>query len=170
MARLLPTTPAAASKPCPAPRTARLDPGALANCTGDTKDIWKAPSASGTSRTTSEGQTAVRPSVFLRDQDCVGGNWHQASCTCKQQPDSSRQHVFTSFRYYLRKQIGWLVLGQPPIFSAENRVFRNRSTPFTIITSVDLTSAAALSPRFKRISRAASAVMMEVMCCRRWIA
>jgi hypothetical protein len=34
-----------------------------------------------------------------------------------------------------------------------------------IMTSVDFTSAAALSPRLRRISRAASAVMMEVMCC-----
>ena len=34
----------------------------------------------------------------------------------------------------------------------------------TIITSVDLMSAAALSPRWSRISRAASAVIMEVMC------
>ena len=35
----------------------------------------------------------------------------------------------------------------------------------TIMTSVDFTSAAALSPRLRRISRAASAVMMEVICC-----
>ena len=35
----------------------------------------------------------------------------------------------------------------------------------TIMTSVDLTSAAAVSPTFKRISRTASAVMIDVMCC-----
>lgn len=34
----------------------------------------------------------------------------------------------------------------------------------TIITSVDLIRAAAVSPFFNRISRTASAVMMEVMC------
>ena len=41
---------------------------------------------------------------------------------------------------------------------------RNAYT-LTIMTSVDFTSAAALSPRLRRISRAASAVMREVMCC-----
>ena len=39
--------------------------------------------------------------------------------------------------------------------------------PYTrrIMTSVDLMRAAARSPTFRRISLAASAVMMEVMCC-----
>lgn len=35
----------------------------------------------------------------------------------------------------------------------------------TIITSVDLMRAAAICPFFNRISRTASAVTMDVMCC-----
>ena len=34
-----------------------------------------------------------------------------------------------------------------------------------IMTSVDLIRAAAICPFFRRISRTASAVMIEVMCC-----
>src|SRR5258708_5207909 len=43
--------------------------------------------------------------------------------------------------------------------------FEHRSQTRRIMTSVDLTRAATRSPGLRRISLAASAVIMEVMCC-----
>ena len=50
----------------------------------------------------SQGQTAIRPAVFLRDQDRVGGNRHQAlPVPVNNSPTALDNMFFTSFRYYL---------------------------------------------------------------------